>query len=98
MAHGDNAPNSATGDFSLLAGPAPEMDAKPGRPGYAAFGRVIAGMDVVKRILAMPTAKGGRGAFKDETLAPPVRIVSVRRLDGRPHPTGRPKPWLLLGR
>jgi len=98
MAHGDGQPNSATGDFSLLAGAAPEMDAKPGRPGYAAFGRVIAGMDVVKRILGMPTAKGGAGAFKDETLAPPVKILSVHRLDGQSHPTGRPKPWLLFAR
>lgn len=98
MAHDDNAPNSATGDFSLLAGAAPDMDAKPGKPGYAAFGRVIAGMDVVRRILAMPTAKGGSGAFKDETLAPPVKIVSVRRLDGRPRPTGKAKPWLLFAR
>ena len=98
MAHDDNAPNSATGDFSLLAGASPDMDAKAGNPGYAAFGKVIAGMDVVKRILAMPTGAGGGGAMKGEMLLRPVKILSVRRLDGQPHPTGRPKPWLLFGR
>jgi peptidyl-prolyl cis-trans isomerase A (cyclophilin A) len=98
MAHDDNAPNTATGDFSLLASASPDMDARPGKPGYAAFGRVIAGMDVVKRILASPTGGGGSGAMKGEMLLPPVKIISVRRLDGQPHPTGRPKPWLLFTR
>jgi peptidyl-prolyl cis-trans isomerase A (cyclophilin A) len=91
----DAAPNSATGDFSLLVGPSPQLDAKPGKPGYAAFGHVVAGMDVVKKILASATAPGGSGAMKGEMIVAPVTIVRAQRLDGTAHPTGGPKPWLL---
>ena len=87
-------PNSATGNFSIMVGANPGMDAHGGAPGYAVFGRVIAGMDVVKRILAMP-ASGGTGAMKGQALDRPVRILKAERLDGVPHPTGRPKPWAL---
>lgn len=52
--------------------------------GFAAFGRVVRGMDVVRRILRMHTdpewtgavVKGGKG----QMLAPPVAILSVRRV------------------
>lgn len=87
-------PNSATGNFSIMVGPLAGMDAGPGRPGYAVFGRVVAGMDVVKRILAQPTG-GGAGAMKDQALLRPVTIVKAERLNGMPKPTGRPKPWAL---
>lgn len=86
--------NSATGNFSIMVGPNPGMDAKPGRPGYAVFARVVGGMDVVKRILAMP-AHGGSGAMKEQALDRPVRILKAERLDGVAKPTGRPKPWAL---
>jgi peptidyl-prolyl cis-trans isomerase A (cyclophilin A) len=86
---------SATGNFTLLSGPSPQMDARPGYAGYAAFGRVVAGMDVVKRILAQPTG-GGTGVMRGQMLLRPVRIVRAVRLDGHPRPTGRPKVWLIL--
>ena len=70
------------------------MDARPGNPGYAVFGRVVGGMDLVKRVLALPTG-GGTGAMKGQMLLRPVTIVRAVRLDGAPRPTGRPKPWLL---
>ena len=87
-------PNSATGNFSIMVGANPGMDARAGKLGYAVFGRVIAGMDVVKRILVMPAA-GGSGAMKGQMLARPVRILKAERLDGVARPTGRPKPWTL---
>lgn len=87
-------PDSATANFSIIVGPSPSMDARPGKPGYAVFGRVVAGMDVVKRILAQPTG-GGSGAMAGQALLRPVRILKAERLDGQPRPTGRPKPWLL---
>ena len=65
-----------------------------GSKGFAAFGRVIAGMDVVRRMLAMPTA-GGRGDMKDQMIVNPVRILRAERLDGVAKPTGGPKPWLI---
>ena len=93
MAHGTD-PKSATGNVSLMIGANPGLDARGGSKGFAAFGRVIAGMDVVRRMLAMPTA-GGRGDMKDQMIVNPVRIVRAERLDGVAKPTGGPKPWLI---
>lgn len=103
LRHGDGAismarfepPDSATGSFSLLVGASPGMDARPGRAGYAVFGRVIGGMDVVRRILVQPAA-GGSGPTKDQMLVRPVTIVRAVRLDGVARPSGRPKPWTLF--
>lgn len=72
----------AIGDFFITASEMPAMDARGGSPGYAAFGRVEEGMDVVRRILAEPTvADAGRGAFRGQILASPVRILRARRVD-----------------
>lgn len=87
-------PNSAGGNFVLLVGAMPSMDAKGDFPGYAAFGRVVGGMATVKRILAKPTG-GGSDAMKGQMILDPVRILRARRLDGTPKPTGGPKPWLI---
>ena len=87
-------PNSAGGNFVLLVGAMPSMDAKGDFPGYAAFGRVVGSMATVKRILAKPTG-GGSDAMKGQMILDPVRIVRARRLDGTPKPTGGPKPWLI---
>lgn len=73
-------PGTAMGDFFITAGPTPSMDAKPGNPGYAAFGRVVSGMPVVKKILAMKTLSGaGAGPMRDQYLEKPVVMTSVRR-------------------
>ena len=88
---------SATGNFVLTAGPAAWMDARPGQSGYAAFGRIVGGMDVVRRILALPSG-GGEGAMRGQMILQPVRITRTVRLDGRPRPSGRPKVWLILER
>jgi peptidyl-prolyl cis-trans isomerase A (cyclophilin A) len=85
--------DSGTANFSILVGATPSMDARPGNPGYAVFGRVVAGMDTVKRILAQPTGPGGSGAMKGQLLVRPVTIRRAVRLDGVARPTGRPKPW-----
>ena len=78
------APGTARGDFTIILGGAPWMDADPKAPGdnlgFAVFGRVIEGMDVVAKILAAPTSTSkGDGVFKGEILEPPVRIISARR-------------------
>lgn len=78
-----NAPGTAQGDFTINVGDQPSLDAGSGSPednlGYAAFGHVVEGMDVVKRILdsAVDPAKG---PFKGESLAVPVRVVSASRV------------------
>ena len=75
------APVGAMGDFFIIVGGAmPAMDAKGDAPGFAAFGRVEEGMDVVRRILAAPTvANAGRGPMRGQMIETPVRIVSARR-------------------
>lgn len=81
------APGTATGDFSILLQEQPSMDADPAsddpelRAGYAAFGRVVAGMDVVEAIHAAPTDPAkGEGWMKGQMLAEPVRILRARRV------------------
>lgn len=90
--HGDgtismarNAPGTAAGDFFITIGQMDYMNADPSAPGdnagYAAFGHVVEGMDVVKRILAAPRSLTlGEGMMKGQMLATPVRIISARRI------------------
>ena len=69
-------PDTATSDFFVCVGAQPELDhggrRNPDGQGFAVFGRVVAGMDVVRRIHASP-AQG-------QSLAPPVAILEVVRL------------------
>ncbi|MFV0624584.1 peptidylprolyl isomerase [Sphingomonas sp. ac-8] len=77
------APGTAQGDFTISVGAQPSLDADPSRPGdnlgYAAFGRVVEGMDVIHHILNAPVREGGH--FKGEMLAEPIRVRSARRME-----------------
>lgn len=75
------APGSGAGDFFIMVGDTPSLDAQAGGdPGFAAFGRVIEGMEVVKAILTAPTDPDqGEGVMKGQYLAQPVTIVTARR-------------------
>jgi len=76
-----NAPGSAMGDFFITIGPSSYLDARDGNPGYAAFGRVVSGMAIVHRILALPTWPGGRSqTTKGQHIVKPIKIVTVRRV------------------
>ena len=76
-----NEVGSAMGDFFICIGPAPGLDAAPDYPGYAAFGRVVGGMEVARRILARPTFPGGLSIETfGQTIRQPVKIVSARRI------------------
>ena len=82
---GRSAPNSATSDFFICIGDAAYLDSDPSKPGdnlgYAAFGQVVQGMDVVKKILVMPTSPTkGVGAMKGQMLEPRVAITTARRV------------------
>lgn len=82
MARG--APGSATGDFFITIGALTSLDAdltKPGdNLGFAAFGRVVEGMDVVKKIMAAPTSPTeGVGVMKGQIIAAPIKIATARR-------------------
>jgi len=81
MARREDGPG-AMGDFFITTDAMPQMDAGRGRDGFAAFGRVTVGMDVVRRILAAPTvANAGRGAMRGQMITAPVRIMSARRVE-----------------
>ena len=68
--------DSATHEFFICIGDQPELDfggrRNPDGQGFAAFGRVVRGMDVVRRIQAAP-AEG-------ERLTPAIEITHVRRI------------------
>jgi peptidyl-prolyl cis-trans isomerase A (cyclophilin A) len=74
-------PGTARADFFILASDIPQFDATADDPGYAVFGHVTEGMDVVQKILAAPvSATKGEGAMKGQMLDPPVKIVKVARV------------------
>ena len=74
-------PGSARSDFFILTTDIPGFDASGSDPGFAVFGRVIEGLDVVKAIFAAPrSATKGEGVMKGQMLDPPVRIVKATRV------------------
>ncbi|CAN5461370.1 peptidylprolyl isomerase [soil metagenome] len=77
------APGTASGDFTIIVGRIPSMDADPkpgGDPGYAVFGHVVEGMDVVHKILDSPRSPtAGQGVMKGQMLDPVIRILTARR-------------------
>ena len=86
MAMGD--PGTANGDFSIMLGDQTGLDARPDaaeavwQNGYAVFGYVIDGMDVVAAIHAAPVDPDkGEGWMKGQMLADPVVIVDARRAE-----------------
>lgn len=83
------APGTARGDFSILLSDMPSLDAEPKstdpevRAGYTAFGRVTAGMDIVRQIFNAPISPTlGEGAMKGQMIAKPVKILTARRVIG----------------
>jgi len=73
-------PGTAQSDFFILTADIPSLDASADNPGFAAFGQVVEGMDVVKKILASPVSPTmGEGAMKGQMLDPPVKIIKVSR-------------------
>jgi peptidyl-prolyl cis-trans isomerase A (cyclophilin A) len=69
------APGTATTEFFICVGDQPGFDYggknNPDGQGYAAFGKVIKGMDVVRAIYAMPE--------NDQSFTPPVVILNIKR-------------------
>ncbi len=79
------APGTARGEFTISVGDQPSLDADPSKPGdnlgYAAFGKVVEGMDVVWKILDAPTSPtAGEGVMKGQMLSPKIRILKVTRV------------------
>ncbi|MGN6849927.1 MAG: peptidylprolyl isomerase [Sphingomicrobium sp.] len=80
----NNGPGTARADFFILLSDMPGLDAAgPGGDanGFAAFGHVIDGMDVVRKIWTAPvSATKGEGAMKGQMLDPPVKILHAERV------------------
>lgn len=81
------APGTAMADFSILLSDLPSLDADPKsanpdtQAGFAAFGHVVSGMDVVRRIWDSPLSPTkGEGPLKGQMLEPPVKVLTVRRV------------------
>lgn len=79
------APGTATSEFFICVGDQTYLDADPNapkqNPGFAAFGRVVEGMDVVKKLLLLPQdPNAGEGVMKGEMLRRPVPITTARRV------------------
>lgn len=75
----------ATSEFFVCLGDSPALDFGAGRnsdgQGFAAFGKTVSGMEVVRKIHALPTGEGGEGTtWAGQILTRPVKIVRVRRL------------------
>jgi peptidyl-prolyl cis-trans isomerase A (cyclophilin A) len=68
-------PDTATGDFFICIGAQPELDFGGKRnadgQGFAAFGKVLSGMEVVQKIQQAPA--------DEQRLTPPVAIRKVER-------------------
>ena len=62
-------PNSAGSQFFIMHADADYLDGQ-----YAAFGRVISGMDVVDRIACVPTSRWNNRPYEDQVIDT-VRIV-----------------------
>lgn len=80
------APGTAQGDFTIMVGDQRYLDAQPGSAGdglgYAVFGRVVEGMDVVRAILQAPTSPTeGEGVMRGQMLSPRIRVVTARRVN-----------------
>ena len=82
-----NAPGTATADFSIMLSDLTSLDANPAssdpeaQAGYAVFGRVTAGMDVVRKIWDSPISQTlGEGSMRGQMLEAPVKILTARRM------------------
>jgi peptidyl-prolyl cis-trans isomerase A (cyclophilin A) len=79
MPRPDNPPDSATSGFVILFNAQPSLNHGGMRfndgQGAAAFGRVIAGLDVAEKIRQQPT--------KGQSLEPPVTIIKAFRVEKR---------------
>jgi len=78
------APGTATCDFFVCVGDQQSLNADPSQSGdnagFAAFGHVTSGMDVVRKILLAPTSPTkGEGVMKGEMLDPTIAILTARR-------------------
>ena len=82
IALANSGPGTARSDFFIMASDITSLDATASDPGFAVFGHVVEGMDVVTKILAGPVSTTkGEGAMKGQMLEPEVKIVKAERVE-----------------
>lgn len=79
------APGTGDSDFFICVGDAPYLDANPAGEGdnlgFAAFGQVVQGMEIVRKILNLPTpGKAANPVMEGQILDPVVPIITARRI------------------
>ena len=78
------AADSARSDFFICLDDQPSLDFGGKRfddgQGGAAFGRVVKGMDIVRRIQQQPTNAKAETAMGKQSLLPPVAITRMSRI------------------
>jgi peptidyl-prolyl cis-trans isomerase A (cyclophilin A) len=79
-------PDSATSGWFICINDQPSLDfggkRNPDGQGFAAFGRVIAGMDVVRKIQMAPSSSDRTTNTEAQRLTPPIKILKVARITG----------------
>lgn len=79
-----NGPDSATSGWFICINDQPTLDfggaRNPDGQGFAAFGRVVSGMDVVRTIQRAPSSSNRTSNAEAQTLTPPIAIHKVSRV------------------
>ena len=77
-------PDSAASGWFICINDQPSLDfggaRNPDGQGFAAFGRVVSGMDVVRRIQQAPSSADRTSNTEAQKLTPPIRISKVSRV------------------
>jgi peptidyl-prolyl cis-trans isomerase A (cyclophilin A) len=74
-------PATTRSDFFILTTGVASFDATATQAGFAPFGEVVEGMDVVKAIFAAPRSPTkGEGVMKGQMLEPVVKILKAARV------------------
>jgi cyclophilin family peptidyl-prolyl cis-trans isomerase len=83
-------PHSGDVQFYVNVADNADLDPLPTRWGYAVFGRVVEGMEVIDRISVSPT--GSAGPFKQDSPLAPVIIQKIELLTAAAAPAPAPQP------
>jgi peptidyl-prolyl cis-trans isomerase A (cyclophilin A) len=82
MARGQ--PDSATSGWFICINDQPSLDfggmRNPDGQGFGAFGRVVSGMDVVRKIQTAPSSANRTTNTEAQRLTPPIKILAVARI------------------
>ena len=77
-------PDSATSGWFICINDQPSLDfggmRNPDGQGFGAFGRVVSGMDVVRKIQAAPSSATRTTNTDAQRLTPPIKILKVSRI------------------